>query len=112
MEHKSRQLAAEILQSIENALQGNKATSDDMDSVTNIISKEWESYMASVEKEPDHEPPGVLILALFLIPLDAAASPQGPVKRLTEVLRFHSHEYTCYDREQGRSVRSRVAGVE
>jgi len=75
MEHKSRQLAA-ILQSIENALQGNKATSDDMDSVTNIISKEWESYMASVEEDPDHEHPGKLILALFLIPLDAAASHQ------------------------------------
>jgi hypothetical protein len=58
MEHKGRQLAAEILQSIENVLQGNKATSDDMDSVKNIISKEWESYVASVEEDPDHEPPG------------------------------------------------------
>jgi hypothetical protein len=60
MEHKSRRLAAEILQSIESELRGDKATPSDTEFVQNKKGKAWESYMATIEDaiKDEYEPLG------------------------------------------------------
>jgi hypothetical protein len=51
---------AEILQSIESELRGDKATPSDTESVQNKNGKAWESYMATIEDaiKDEYEPLG------------------------------------------------------
>jgi len=59
MEHKSRRLVAEPLQSIESELQGDKNTSSDTESVQHKKWRAQESCMSTVEDEDEeHIPPG------------------------------------------------------
>jgi hypothetical protein len=58
MKHKSRRLAAEILQSIEREARGDKTTSGDTEFVQNKEGKAWESYMATVEDDTEEYIPG------------------------------------------------------
>jgi hypothetical protein len=84
MEDKGKQFMAGILQSIDTALQGENVTPEEMEASKDFISKEWEGFMNSVGEVPEYEPPGKLNLVLFLMPLDAAASPlrsHGPRKK-------------------------------